>query len=78
MLLEQLREQDACVNAFEQRLLHIQTTVVEHQNNAEHPVLTKSIHDSLRNTASRSFRLAEVKFLSLPHKKTSIRYSCNR
>lgn len=61
MLLEQLREQDARIKAFDQRLLHIESTIVEHQNNVEHPILTKSIYDSLRNTASRSRRLAEVK-----------------
>lgn len=64
MLLEQLREQDACVKAFEQRLLHIESTIVEHQNNSEHPISTKSIYDPLRNTASRSRRLAEVKATS--------------
>lgn len=61
MLLEQLREQDACIKAFDQRLLHIESTIVEHQNNVEHPILIKSIYDPLRNTASRSRRLAEVK-----------------
>lgn len=72
MLLEQLREQDACVKAFDRRLLHIESTIVEHQNNIEHPILTKSIYDPLRNTASRSRRLAEVKSFaikikSMPH-----------
>lgn len=62
MLLKQLREQDACIKAYAQQLLHIESTIVEHQNNAEHPILTKSIYDPLRNTASRSRRLAEVKF----------------
>lgn len=61
-LLEQLREQDKCVEAFKQRMLHIESTIVEHQNNAEHPILTLSIYDPLRNTASRSRKLAEVIF----------------
>lgn len=60
MLLQQLREQDECIKAFEKRLLHIEATIVEHQNNAEHPILTSSVYDPLRNTASRSRRLAEV------------------
>lgn len=62
MLLEQLREQDRCIKAFKERLLHIESTIVEHQNNVEHPILTTSIYDALRNTVSRSRRLAEVIF----------------
>lgn len=61
-LLEQLRHQDNCIKEFENRLLHIESTIVEHQNNAEHPILTSSIYDPLRNTSSRSRRLAEVEF----------------
>lgn len=38
--------------------------MVEHQNNAEHPILVSSIYDSLRNTASRSRRLAEVRMFN--------------
>lgn len=59
-LLEQLREQDACLEAFEKRMLHIESTMVEHQNNIERPILVSSIYDPLRNTSSRSRRLAEV------------------
>lgn len=62
MLLEQLQHQNACIKAFEERLLHIESTIVEHQNNTVHPILTSSIYDPLRNTASRSRRLAEVIF----------------
>lgn len=42
-------------------MLHIESTIVEHQNNAERPILTSSMYDPLRNTASRSRRLAEVR-----------------
>ncbi|XP_031633973.1 coiled-coil domain-containing protein lobo [Contarinia nasturtii] len=58
-LLEQLRNQEECIKSFESRLLHIESTMVEHQNNAQHPVLTTSIYDPLRNTISRNRRLAE-------------------
>lgn len=64
-LLQQLRDQDECVKLFEKRLLHIESTIVEHQNNAEHPILTTSVYDPLRNTMSRSRRLAEVIFTKL-------------
>lgn len=60
MLLQQLREQEQCIKEYEKRLLHIQSAIVEHQNNVEHPILTSSIYDPLRNTAPRSRRLAEV------------------
>lgn len=59
-LLVQLRDQERCIGEFEKRLLHIESTLVEHQNNAEHPILTFSIYDPLRNTIARSRRLAEV------------------
>lgn len=63
MLLQQLREQDECIKTFEKRLMHIESTIVEHQNNVEHPILTTSIYDPLRNAASRSRRLAEVNII---------------
>lgn len=65
VLLQQLREQDECVKAFEKRLLDIEATIVQHQNNAERPILTTSIYDPLRNTMARSRRLAEVSFFLL-------------
>lgn len=65
ILLQQLRDQDECKKTFEKRLLHIESTIVEHQNNAEHPILTTSIYDPLRNTMSRSRRLAEVTFCQI-------------
>lgn len=58
-LLDQLRDQEKCIAAFEHRLMHIEATLVEHQNNAEHPILTFSIYDPLRNSIARSRRLAE-------------------
>lgn len=61
-LLEQLRDQEKCINEFEQRLLHIESTLVEHQNNAEHPILKFTSYDPLRNSIARSRRLAEVMF----------------
>lgn len=59
-LLEQLHDQDESVKAFKKRLLHIQSTIVEHQNNVEHPILSTSIYDPIRNTIWRSRQLAEV------------------
>lgn len=64
-LLEQLRDQEKCINEFNQRLLHIESTLVEHQNNAEHPILTFIIYDPLRNSIARSRRLAEVAIVSI-------------
>lgn len=58
-LLDQLRDQDKCIKEFEHRLMHIESTLVEHQNNAEHPILTFSIYDPLRNSNARSRKLAE-------------------
>lgn len=58
-LLDQLRDQEKCIKDFEHRLMHIESTLVEHQNNTEHPILTFSIYDPLRNSIARSHRLAE-------------------
>lgn len=58
-LLNQLRDQEKCIKDFEHRLMHIESTLVEHQNNAEHPILTFSIYDPLRNSIARSRKLAE-------------------
>lgn len=60
MLLDQLHERRECLKAFDKRLLHIESTLVEHQNNNEHPILTCSTFDPIRNTVARSRRLAEV------------------
>lgn len=60
MLLEQLRDHERCVDAFEARLLQIKSMLLEHQNDIENPILTNSPFDPLRNTAARSRRLAEV------------------
>lgn len=60
MLLEQLRDHERCVEAFNARQLEIKSMLLEHQNDTENPILTNSLFDPLRNTAARSRRLAEV------------------
>lgn len=74
MLLEQLHERSECLKAFDKRLLHIESTLVEHQNNNEHPILIFSMLDPIRNTIARSRRLAEVisHFLSKSFKMHSL------
>lgn len=58
-LLDQLRDQEKSIKDFEHRLVHIESTLVEHQNNTDHPILTFSIYDPLRNSMARSRKLAE-------------------
>lgn len=60
MFLEQLRDHNCCVAAFDARMLEIKSMMVEHQNNIENPILVNNVFDPLRNTAARSRRLAEV------------------
>lgn len=60
MFLEQLRDHNCCVAAFEARMMEIKSMMVEHQNNIENPILINNVFDPLRNTAARSRRLAEV------------------
>lgn len=60
MLLEQLRDHERCIAAFEGRNFEMKSMLLEHQNNIENPILTHNAFDPLRNTAARSRRLAEV------------------
>lgn len=60
MLLDQLRDHERCIAAFESRNFEIKSMLLEHQNNIDNPILNNNAFDPLRNTAARSRRLAEV------------------
>lgn len=59
-LLEQLRCEEKSVLAYETRRNEIENTLVGRLTDHEHPNLTFSIYDRLRNSAARNLRMAKV------------------
>lgn len=60
VLLEQLKHQENALKAYDERKREFEKILTDREIDMTNPVLIPSIYDPLRNSAARTFRLAEL------------------
>lgn len=60
VLLEQIQHQESALQAFNKRKREFEKIWTDREVDMTHPVLLPSLYDPLRNSAARTFRLAEI------------------